>query len=240
MTSVEVIWTDPGQLIPALILARRRLCVVTTYGDDERIAHQGTGFLIGSSMVLTNFHVLEGLPPRLDHADRIRVRFDHAPTTGPNGDAAEHRLEQAWCLAASGPGPLGPDGAAGAWWTDLAQRNAWRDAVAGSLDYAVLRLSGAPGLQRGWYDLSEAGGTEDNLGCWLLHQPAGGPHTVTGGGIHYPRRASSRIFHGASTVRGRRGGSCSIPGGGRSGCITSGFRSCPIRCRPVPGCRRRS
>ncbi len=211
MTSTETIWTDPGDLLPALLLARRRICIIYTRDENENIKHTGTGFLIGPSAVLTNWHVVEDMAAQTILADpsQIEVRFDYSPTTGlETNDASAHSppADKPWCVASSVYGPIQPDAAAPYWWTDKAARDGWRDSVKNTLDYAVIRLATAPGLQRGWYDLTKVNDGSQNRGCWVLHHPSSLGHTVTEGQIYYPKKNAARIFHSASTVRGSSGG----------------------------------
>lgn len=208
LTSPETIWTDPGNLVPALLLARRRLCVVQTFkenGDRDKI---GTGFLVGPSAVLTNHHVVDGLPKHLEFPeDRLELRFDYSPTTGlEDAETSIYFPEADWCLADSPPGPLSPDDIHDNWWSDRTRREAWRELVKSSLDYAVVLLSSSPGHLRGWYDLNDVGNPRYNRGCWVLHHPSGQSHTVTEGEVHFARRGVTRMFHSASTVKGSSGG----------------------------------
>lgn len=206
MTSADTIWTDPGLLLPALFLARRRLCVIISRDQDERPV-QGTGFLIGPSAVLTNLHVVEHWPATLADPAEVEVRFDYSPTTGlEEAEASAYRPAADWCIAQSPVGTKGPEGATAAWWKDKARRDGWLAQVAATLDYAVIRLAAAPGLQRGWYDLSAAPPARQNATCRVLHHPSGTYHTVTEGRLYYARPGTPRIFHSASTVHGSSGG----------------------------------
>ncbi|WP_255010251.1 serine protease [Roseovarius sp. M141] len=211
MTSPETIWTDPGDLLPALLLARRRICIIYTRDENENVKHTGTGFLIGPSAVLTNWHVVEDMAaqPVLSDPSQIEVRFDYSPTTGlETDDASAHSppADKTWCVASSPYGPTQPDAAVPYWWTVKTARDGWRDSVKTSLDYAVIRLATAPGLQRGWYDLTKLNDSSQSLGCWVLHHPSSLGHTVTEGQIYYRKKNVARIFHSASTVRGSSGG----------------------------------
>lgn len=208
VTDVNQIWTDPGHLLPALLLARRRLCRIETFDEDERPV-KGTGFLIGPSAVLTNHHVVRDLADELSQPDDLVVRFDYSPTTGLEmAESSIHRPENSWCIAKSATEAVeSADAPDTGWWTDQAQRNDWLSEVQDDLDYAVIRLSSAPGLQRGWYDVSRRGTRRSRAGCWVLHHPSGTGQTVTEGHLYYAGRgAPSRLFHTASTVEGSSGG----------------------------------
>ncbi|MCB2130426.1 MAG: trypsin-like peptidase domain-containing protein [Rhodobacteraceae bacterium] len=207
ITWPEAVWTDPGNLIPALLTGQRRLCHIRVKDENGTLTGTGTGFLIGPSAVLTNFHVVEGLPDTLDDTSRLELRFDYSETSGlKNADPSRHFADPEWCIAQSPVGPTEPAGAAGAWWNDPAARKTWREAVGASLDYAVIRLATSPGLQRGWFDLGDLGRDDENFGCWVLHHPARSDTTVTGGSLHFSQIGTARLFHSASTVQGSSGG----------------------------------
>jgi hypothetical protein len=207
ITWPEIVWTDPGNLIPALLTGQRRLCYIRVKDANGSVTSTGTGFLIGPSAVLTNFHVVENLPPILDDAGQLELRFDYSQTSGlKDTDPSRHFADPDWCVAQSPVGPTEPAGAAGAWWNDPTARKSWREAVNAALDYAVIRLATSPGLQRGWFDLGDLGKDDENFGCWVLHHPARSDTTVTGGSLHYSQIGSARIFHSASTVQGSSGG----------------------------------
>lgn len=214
--SLNQTWSDPGHVAPAMMLARRRLCRIVVCDLNEETT-TGTGFLVGPSVVLTNYHVVKGLItpglngplPPLDEPWRIRLEFDYSSTTGQKENAASHfGPKPDWCVARSPEGILAPDGAQGNWWTDPHQRNGWLGTIGGHLDYALIRVDGAPGLQRGWYDLQELSGSGLRDGCWVMHHPTGLDQTITEGRLYFfnANAARPRIFHSASTVDGSSGG----------------------------------
>jgi V8-like Glu-specific endopeptidase len=203
LTTTDDIWVDPGNLLPAILLARRRMCKILTYDDQEKPI-TGSGFLIGPSSVLTNFHVVKHLPPTLADPDRLRVQFDFSKTTGLDSDeSAIFRVRPDWRAAKSDLGSDGPN--EDYWWDDLAKRDAWLASVKGDHDYAVLTLDGAPGLQRGWYRLDEAS-TKKPSKVWVLHHPGTEYHTISTGAVRLARVGSHRIFHLAPTIPGSSGG----------------------------------
>lgn len=196
-------WTDPGHLLPAVLLGRRRMCRVVRLDDDGREV-TGSGFLIGPSTVLTNFHVVKGLPDRLDEPGLLRVEFDYSDTTGlPAAARPSVAAEPDWCAAKSETGPTGPG--TGFWWYDRALRRAFLDATETTLDYAAIRLSAAPGLQRGWFDIARPV-TGAPSGVIVLHHPGQTGQTITLGGVLFPADAGRRIFHLAATAPGSSGG----------------------------------
>ncbi len=196
-------WTDPGNLLPAVLLGRRRMCRIETV-DANLKPKTGSGFLIGPSAVLTNFHVVNDLPDKITKKNQLRVRFDYSDTTGLK-DAAGSTFDvlSDWCMAKSDTGSVDVDG--DFWWHDTAKRDGWLAANAGNLDYAVIRLDGAPGLQRGWYNHDDPP-TAVPGGLIVLHHPGTEGHTATLGGVILTAEGDNRIFHRAATANGSSGG----------------------------------
>jgi len=207
MTAPEKIWTDPGHLLPALLLARRRLCKILTIDNAENPI-VGSGFLIGPSTIITNFHVVKDQPVTLTDKQDIRIFFDYSLTTGlQHDDGSVHHPQLNWCIAKSATGIVGPVSDNEFWWNDRTTRNDWLSSVADNLDYAIIQLESSPGLQRGWYDIRSFGKSASLEGCWVLHHPGGNDQTVTEGNLHYVKSGNpSRLFHSASTVHGSSGG----------------------------------
>lgn len=192
---------DPDRLLPALLLARKRLCRIECEG---RVT--GTGFLIGPSAVLTNWHVVRALPTPLGGA-KLRAVFDYSQTTGyPAAGKSFFPAVDDWLIARSDVGPEEPAGAGEGWWMNPGVRQAWRAALATSLDFAVIRLDGAPGMQRGWYRLDEPADPSGNV--FVLHHPLDYGRTLTAGHIHFSddRNLGARLFHSATTEKGSSGG----------------------------------
>ncbi len=207
VTAPEQIWTDPGYLLPALLLARRRLCKIITL-DNEFKPMTGTGFLIGPSTIITNNHVVVHRNNVLSDREEIKILFDYSPTTGLQNEVGSKYYPQLdWCIARSETGPTNPPGGNRFWWTNMDIQSNWLGSVENNLDYAIIQLDASPGLQRGWYDISEFGEIASLDGCWVLHHPGGSNQTVTEGNLHYVRPGNpARLFHSASTVHGSSGG----------------------------------
>ncbi|MBY5974185.1 trypsin-like peptidase domain-containing protein [Ferrimonas balearica] len=203
LTAPDDFWTDPGSLLPALLHGRRRLCLIRTYdahGDETT----GTGFLVGPSAVLTNWHVVQAMDGPLDDPTLIEVEFDFSETTALlRPEKSVFHPVPDWCVARGMIADPGPD--QDYWWDDRTRRKAWLEQVAGQLDFAIIRLDGAPGLQRGWYPL-ETRRRRRPSGSWALHHPAQREHTLTRGQVKYTVDFGHRIFHTASTVGGSSGG----------------------------------
>lgn len=110
------------------------LCRVEIRFSGETIA--GTGFLLGPSMVMTNFHVMERVIKGEIPSDRVKLRFDYK-RLGAGSPANEGQLyslaENDWLLDHSEYSPL-----------DL-EINPATEPAADLLDYALLRIAGTPG-----------------------------------------------------------------------------------------------
>ncbi len=206
MTVPDDFWSDPGTLLPALLHGRRRMCLIRTF-DKKGDPTTGTGFLIGPSAVLTNLHVVDGVQDRLEdveNTEALKIQFDFSETTALSQAASSVYFPAPdWCIARGMIADPGPDQEY--WWDDRDKRKTWLDVVQNQLDYAVIRLKGAPGLQRGWYRLDPAKRRRPS-GSWALHHPAAREHTLTRGQVKFAMDFGHRIFHTASTVGGSSGG----------------------------------
>lgn len=204
-------WVDPNLLSPAILLAARRVCRISSRNaNNEPVT--GTGFLVGPSAVMTNWHVVKDLialdAQRIDPG-LLEFHFDILRSGLPLGAAklSVQARSEGWLLAHSEMGDLEPPDAAVGWWQVQARRLSWQAEVAGELDFAVIAVDGAPGEQRGWYDLSRqptfgAGGS-----CFVFHHPTGQPMAVTPGSVIYADGLRPvRVFHSASTADGSSGG----------------------------------
>lgn len=180
-----------GDLLAAINLAARRLCLIRTGGS------QGTGFLIGPHTVLTNWHVMQGLiDPATGKAragsDRdIQISFETlANNQGKPCQAAEDWLAGFSPLAKDGePPPVSPDGT--------------------FLDYCAIRLQGAPGRERGWYDLSQTGELVDKTDAFFVFQHPAGAAQRAGVARHtVPDTDPDFLRHQVWTASGSSGGLC--------------------------------
>ncbi len=203
----KTIWADPGDFAPAMILAARRMCRVEIRENNGSIKRTGTGFLIGPSAIITNFHVVHDRPDTLPKRTAITCNFDYSETTGQkNARTSKHFAELDWCIAKSETGPNSPQTDVVNWWTNPDLLDAWLVSLVNKLDYAVIRLDGAPGLQRGWYDLASLTEAEQLVHGLVLHHPAGLDQTVTFGDMSISAPEDARLFHEAATSGGSSGG----------------------------------
>ena len=204
ITSRDAQFNNPDLLLPAIMLARQRLCRVETV-DANGDSVTGTGFLIGPSAVLTNWHVV--CDPNQRNAKRLKVHFDFNPSSGIQAlESSIYEARQEWLLDWSDTGPVSPPGAAEGWWMDAAMRKAWHDGHAESLDFAVIMLKGAPGLQRGWYELGSTLTVQPSDDCLVFHHPLGNGRSYNSGKFQFDSPQQFRAFHSASTAKGSSGG----------------------------------
>lgn len=205
LTSRDADFNDPDLIYPAILLAKQRLCRVETV-DASGAPVTGTGFLIGPSAVLTNWHVVSNIPnPRI--TERLRVCFDFKPSSGTQAlESSIYEARDEWMLDRSPTGPVSPPGAADGWWMDATMRKAWHDGQAMSLDFAVIMLKGAPGLQRGWYQLGATLTNRVGDDCFVFHHPLGNGRSFNSGKFQFDSPQQFRAFHSASTAQGSSGG----------------------------------
>lgn len=140
-------WVEMGTFTVGLLRGQRRVCEVLA-----GVAH-GTGFLVGPQTVLTNWHVVQGLMNAADgkiepgSGQRLKCRFDFLDGSSKSDDFV---AVEDWLLQWS---PMRLDE------LDTALTGTYADMTKHkphSLDFAILRLQGAPGYARGWYALKEA------------------------------------------------------------------------------------
>lgn len=123
---------------------RARLArIMTQVCQIEYADTGGTGFLVGPDLILTNYHVADGIltgPPGLHR--EVTVRFHHRMRGGAlREEPQDHRLAQrGWRVAESPPSPHD--------WKPDPKPEATHD----ELDYALLRVEGAPGEERGFIE----------------------------------------------------------------------------------------
>lgn len=208
LTSRDTEFGDPDLLYPAFLLAKQRLCRVETVDASDNPV-TGTGFLIGPSAVLTNWHVVRKVSnPRTTQP--LKVTFDFKPSSGTDALAsAIFEARDEWRLDWSDTGLVEPTGADDGWWMDAAKRTAWTDGQAGLLDFAVIMLKGSPGLQRGWYRLDAQLATTMPLAgeCFVFHHPLGEGRSFNSGSFQLTDPPQQlRVFHSASTANGSSGG----------------------------------
>lgn len=209
ITNDREFWTDLGHLLPAIMFARRRLCLIEAQNDIGGPT-VGSGFLVGPSIVLTNLHVVNHLDRTIGAYDKdlLIVKFDYSETTSLKNDAAsEYTVLDDWMYAEGALGDeLRAETGQDYWWNTDSERKRFMADVAETPDFALIRLDGSPGLQRGWYDIAKASRREPT-GVWALHHPLANDQTISRGYVPLNSgRGAARLFHSASTAIGSSGG----------------------------------
>jgi hypothetical protein len=203
----KLTWTSPNALYPGVVLAMRRLCRITTI-DANNKQITGTGFLIGPSAVLTNWHVVEAIPADFeDSASVLKIHFDYASPGATSRQTETYEPARDWLMDHSTFGPRAPSRVQESWWMNEAVRGDWQKQLINHLDYAVIKLKGTPGRQRGWYDIGAAARLKATGACWVFHHPGNQGQTITGGSfVFVDGLRPVRAFHSATTMGGSSGG----------------------------------
>ncbi len=187
-----VLWADQ------LLSAGRRICRIS-YPLGVGGLVRGTGFLVGSDLVLTNYHVMEEVLKGRAEADRVRLNFGYAETAEGPSAVDKYWLDQDWDVAHA------PYGAA-----DLATDAGLPED--GELDFALLRLEKAagdaqgPNGKRGWFDLAQAASpARENAIVFVLQHPDGKPLKQSIGVVQRSE-TPLRLRYDADTEEGSSGG----------------------------------
>lgn len=197
---------DPARQPPAFLLACRRVCRIRTV-NAAGAPVTGTGFLIGPSVVLTNWHVVRDLLALAELKPSLLTFYFDSLVSGQAVGVPYLPRAKDWLLETSAMGPERPPEVtdASGWWDDSLQRERFLSALGDHLDFAVIALEAAPGDQRGWYNLAETG--EASGTCQVFHHPGGRPMSVSAGSVRYASLLhNTRIFHSATTAGGSSGG----------------------------------
>ncbi|MDO8883369.1 MAG: serine protease [Pseudotabrizicola sp.] len=189
---------DMAGLLRAVNLVARRLCFIEADGVE------GTGFLIGPQTVITNWHVVANLidpatgMAREGSAADIVCTFENLER---KEGKAYHAVED-WLVDFSPmAGQLAKSGSV------LPDMKGLRPHA---LDFCAIRLAGAPGRERGWYDLSKTGKLNDSTDHFFVFQhPQSYPQrlAITSGAKLDPNSADF-LHHKAWTDGGSSGGLC--------------------------------
>lgn len=183
----------------------RTVCRIT----DARYGVSGSGVLIAPHLVATASHVLDPLRNTSntgfenDIAASLRVSLDTV-ASHESGDDRAIAVAEDW-LVVEQRCDLKPG-------KDDKISLPSADELVDSHDVAIIRLSRAPGLTRGWISVDGAGYSdlERRPGLLLHHHPGGAAQMVSYGarqGAH-----GSRFLHSCSTLPGSSGGPLISPG----------------------------
>ncbi len=178
--------------------AGRRVCRIA-YRTDHGMPDGGTGFLVASDLVLTNYHVIENVHKGRAKADRVQLSFGYAETAGGLSAGDAHRLAEDWLVAHA---PYSK--------TDLTENSGLPEES--ELDFALLRLDQPAGDaegragKRGWFDLASAPEpVRDDAVVFVLQHPDGKPLKQSIG-ILKDSATPLRLRYDADTAGGSSGG----------------------------------
>lgn len=174
----------------------------------------GTGFLVGPDLVLTNYHVIERLANGTVTVPEARLRFDYrrAADGVQVYEGTVFNLADDWLLASRPPSPV----------DEMADPGGKLPAL-GELDFALLRVDGAPGQQRvgfaarlpdipqrGWVRAAQIG--SDGLGAghtlFILQHPKGNPLKLAFGQSDGLNANRTRLRYLVNTEDGSSGSPC--------------------------------
>ncbi|WP_137109860.1 serine protease [Rhodobacter sp. SY28-1] len=185
-----------ADLLHAFSLAARRLCLITVAGETS--PSKGTGFLVGPQTVLTNHHVVADLIDPITgkakdgSAAKISCKFETlTEITGRSYAVADD-----WLIDFS-PVDLNP------------VANPAPAAGPKRLDYCAIRLKGAPGRERGWYDLTQTGALDKDTDAFFVFQhPHGVPQRAAFATHTAVEPNKDFLRHNVWTSPGSSGGLC--------------------------------
>jgi len=154
----------------------------------------GTGFLVGPDLLMTNYHVLESVINKPTLVGEVIFRFDYKMaadgTTLRLGEQYRVADSSEWLVASSLPG---------------------------ALDYALVRVAGAPGKQpvggqqnaptRGWL-VPMASKLEVGEPLFIIQHPQAAPLCFTPGSITAIASNQKYVSYSANTLPGSSGSPC--------------------------------
>ena len=185
----KVGFENAGLWLENLDRLRHRICRIEPQPRDEGLGGYGTGFLVGSDVILTNDHVARGLVSR---AAKAMVRFDCVyDASGKATDGKPYALAPDYQILGSS---------------------------VDQLDFALLRLNGKPAedvvgaTQRG-YVIPTAYTFEQDEPLLILQHPLGEPLKLAFGSVSQRDKwASNRIAYRVNTDNGSSGSPCLTQG----------------------------
>lgn len=176
----------------------------------------GTGFLIGLNLLMTSYHIVAPLFKGEISLSDVTFRFDYKELTDDNAVINKGNIfrlhEQDWLVAFSGTNEN---------FRPSDNEQATRHFSPG-LDFAILRLEGAPGQEsiggslestaalRGWIDLNTVVEAEPKSQIFILHHPKAAPLKIGVGTVadSSPEKNDSFISYFLNTEPGSGGAPC--------------------------------
>jgi hypothetical protein len=193
---------DSSQLWRLAVEYPGRICKI------EAVAKEGTGFLVGSDLVLTNHHVMVPTIEGEVRPEDVVCRFDYAAKAdgSPINQGLERRLiEGAWLVSSSPPSKY------------EGEING-QDSAPDELDFCLIRLasdvgserlggsSDPSGSRRGWFPLNEL----QSIGqcgqqLFILQHPMGAVLKLAIGDQLQTSRSGNRFSYNVNTLKGSSG-----------------------------------
>jgi hypothetical protein len=203
-------WGDPTAWRARLGPLEVRVCRITVGSAEAGLVH-GTGFLVGPDIVLTAHSVVADLVAGRAGPRNVSLLFDYRrlPDGVTVSPGTTYRLsERRWLVDASphASGDETPEPSS---------------VTAASLDYALLRVAGAPGSEpvggdraepgaaaRGWIELSQAAEPKPDSPLLVLHHPAAGALAASLGRVVDMTGDGTRLRYRTDTAPGSAGAPC--------------------------------
>ncbi len=194
------VYIDPELLVDGLLPLLHQVCSI-----EERGKHVGTGFLIGPCLIMTNYHVVQGLLNGMLLPTEITCRFDSRVmkdgTTVREG--VEYRLnEKAWRIDESPYHPL-----------EFTTYDV--EPSTDQLDYALLKLEDAPVnahshpppprlLERGWIKpYAKRYEFQRDTSLYILHYPKLAPDESSASKVSLKFSMDTRTILGENSNKTR-------------------------------------
>ncbi|QEH37825.1 hypothetical protein OJF2_64160 [Aquisphaera giovannonii] len=197
-----VAFEDVAVWVEKLKAKRRAVCRIEPQPQAETTAGFGSGFLVASDVVITNFHVAKPFWNDEARARRVVLRFGYeTDSKGINvSEGVEYRLATVW----RGPGTPS-EGLAERPWQVLSSPE-------DNLDYALLRLDKPAGtdridgVERGFLTLTSWQLNEDDP-LLILQHPSAAPLKLSIGAVQ-SLDLPSHVFYIVNTEGGSSGSPC--------------------------------
>jgi hypothetical protein len=167
-------FADLGPWLQKFMARKRQVCRI-----EDGAQPLGTGFLVGSDLVLTNYHVVDRYIDKGQSSAGLGCRFDFAvETSGTNTGTVRPVAEGAHWIIDSAKHSA----------ADLDDKGGLPDS--GELDYALIRLRESAGediengQRRGWIEVSMLPAPlEERDICFIVQHPKGEPVKVATGAV---------------------------------------------------------
>jgi hypothetical protein len=192
-------FADLGPWLQKFMARKRQVCRI-----EDGAQPLGTGFLVGSDLVLTNYHVVDRYIDKGQPSAGLGCRFDYAvETSGTNTGTVRPVAEGAHWIIDSAKHSA----------ADLDDKGGLPDS--GELDYALIRLRESAGediengQRRGWIEVSMLPAPlEERDICFIVQHPKGEPVKVATGAVASVNANATRVRYDANTERGSSGSPC--------------------------------